>query len=654
MKKHYRNIPYRVPLQKHDAKAAGFGAFRRIWREYLSVHQWRIGLCMCIMAVCSFSPFITAFYARIVVDDVLQVRMTEGDPSGTSATGRDVSTVSANDRLIAGARAPKAGTGRRLESGSLPVPREPAASRRLFGMGLLWISTVVLINLLNRVLQFARIRTECSLTGSLRDALHRKILELSLAYHKLQTPGRLLSRITSDVEQVQHQIMHLLLGISRSLSMVVVGFVIVLVVEWRLIPVLAVALPLCSYLYIRYRSIIVQYNRELRQTNASLYGYVSQKFDAVKAVQAYGRESYEGLHFHRLVSCFFRDAYGQQLYSSRMWAQFEIIAGLCTGGVLVLGARLVMDGTMSVGRMVFLYSSVASLFGPIIQLSHLSIVYQNMLVVIQRLTAVLDESVEIQESPDAVDFPSPMKHGIVVDHVGFRYGVEPDEEQEPILDSINFEVPVGSWLCIMGPSGSGKSSLLYLLTRLYEPTSGAIYFDGLPISRLKMLSLRRQLGFVPQEAQIMSGTIRDNIAYGYSDAQPSEIMAAAKAAQLHDFIMTMPVCYETLIGEKGISLSGGQRQRLSLARALLTNPDVLVLDDCTSALDAATERRIQDTLAEIMIGKTAIIVSQRVSMARRCHRIATIEAGRITEMGTHDELLKADGFYSRLYAQQTE
>jgi ABC-type multidrug transport system fused ATPase/permease subunit len=630
------------------------------------------------MVLCSLSPFITSFYARVVVDDILGVRMAGGPaPAAASAPGRDANAGAAehaderpaaparainagaaehaDERPAAPARAPGRGQARRLEEAPLPVPRAPDADRRLVGMGLLWILTVVAMNLLSRALHLAKIRTERGLTGSLREALHRKVLDLSLAYHKVQTPGRLLSRITSDVESVQSQIMHLLLGASQSAAMVLAGFLIVLAVEWRLIPILLVALPLCSYLYVHYRPYIVDLNREMRQTNASLYGYVSQKLDAVKAVQAYGRERYEGLHFHRLAACFFRDAYAQQVYSSRLWCQFEIIAGLCTGGVLVLGASFVMDGAMTVGRMMFLYSAVANLFGPIIQLTHLTVTYQNMLVVIQRLTAVLDEPVVIQESPDALDFPSPLRQGIVVDRVGFRYSADAEEEeQEPILEDIRLEIPVGTWLCIMGPSGSGKSTLLYLLTRLYEPTAGAIHFDGIPLSRLKMLALRRHVGFVPQEAQIMSGTVRDNIAYGYGDAQPAAIMAAARAAQLHDFIMTMPVRYETIIGEKGISLSGGQRQRLSLARALLTNPDVLVLDDCTSALDADTERRIQDTLAEIMVGKTAIIVSQRVSMAKRCHRIATIERGRVTEFGSHAELLAAGGFYSRLHAQQTE
>jgi subfamily B ATP-binding cassette protein MsbA len=206
----------------------------------------------------------------------------------------------------------------------------------------------------------------------------------------------------------------------------------------------------------------------------------------------------------------------------------------------------------------------------------------------------------------------------------------------------------------MGPSGSGKTTLLHLLSRLYEPTFGEILIDDIPLNKIQQLTLRRAVGIVPQEAQIFSGSMRDNICYGRPDATNEQIMDAAKAAQMHDFILEMKVQYETLIGQKGTSLSGGQRQRLSLARALLTNPELLILDDCTSALDANTEQKIQETLAKILVGKTAIMVSMRVSMAMRCHKICVIEDGRVTEFGSHEELLKHNGFYARLYHQQTE
>jgi ABC-type multidrug transport system fused ATPase/permease subunit len=300
--------------------------------------------------------------------------------------------------------------------------------------------------------------------------------------------------------------------------------------------------------------------------------------------------------------------------------------------------------------------------------TQLTFVLQRLRIALVRVAGVLDHPVEIVDSPHAVDFPKPLKKGIELKNVSYAYpvfsgdkdgnGAEDDNlpkpPAEPVIKDINLFIPAGTWLCIMGSSGAGKTTLLHLLSRLYEPTYGKILVDGIDLKDIKMLSLRHALGIVPQEAQIFSGSMRDNICYGLPDATNQQIMDAAKAAQLHDFILEMKVQYETLIGQRGTSLSGGQRQRLSLARALLTNPELLILDDCTSALDAATEQKIQETLAKILIGKTAIMVSQRVSMAMRCHKIAVLENGVISEYGTHQELLERKGFYAKLFSQQTE
>ncbi|MBN2450590.1 MAG: ABC transporter ATP-binding protein, partial [Lentisphaeria bacterium] len=440
----------------------------------------------------------------------------------------------------------------------------------------------------------------------------------------------------------------------RCLSMLVAGIVILLYANWRMSIVALVVTPLYAWVYHITEPHVKRLSKELRHTNSCMYGLTAQKIDAMKAIQAYGREHHEELNFHRVCACFLRDALLQQRYSARMGRSATVISGLSDAAIFILGCHWVLQGQMSLGRMLFVRNTTMNLFHPVLEITQLGVIFSSMQVTLGRITDILDRPLEIVDAPDAVDFPRPVRKGIELRHVSFTYPAGPDDVPEPVLRDISLVIPAGTWLCIMGPSGCGKTTLLYLLSRLYEPQRGAISIDDIPLGRIRMTSLRAALGVVPQEAQIFGGTMRDNICYGRPDAEPSQIMAAAKAAQLHDFIMTMKVQYETIVGQKGTSLSGGQRQRLSLARALLTDPEVLILDDCTSALDAETEQRIQETLASVLRGKTAVIVSQRVSMAKRCHRICTLEDGVVGEYGTHEELLRAAGFYSRLHAQQTE
>jgi ABC-type multidrug transport system fused ATPase/permease subunit len=274
----------------------------------------------------------------------------------------------------------------------------------------------------------------------------------------------------------------------------------------------------------------------------------------------------------------------------------------------------------------------------------------KLLVILQRLRQVMDEPVEISDAPDAVDFPCPLRDGISLVHAHFRY----PKTAEPVIEDLHLRIPAGSWLCVMGPSGSGKTTLLYLLSRLLSLGGGSILYDQADLNRIRMATLRKRIALVPQEPQIFSGSVRENICYGFPDATPRQIIQAAQAAEIHDSIMNLPVRYETLLGEKGVNLSGGQRQRLSLARALLADPEVLLLDDCTSALDTETEQKIQGTLARVLQGRTAVIVSQRASMARRCQLICVLNNGVVEELGTHEELAGKNGFYGRLVRQQTE
>ncbi len=646
---HYRNYPHRPPRREKEERAGEESHFWRFFRRYVLPHKWVLMLCLFLISVNACSTYLMSFYGRLVVDTILVVRTTE------TTTESDTELHSVHERDRNPTELPSTSQGHRMDMGLSFTDRPPEAGHKLFVLALFYMGTQITLNFLARMATRSQIIVAQGITGNLREDMHRKVMELDLAYHQAHSPGRLLSRILSDVQVLQDQMVGTMTSLVRCTMLIVVGVTILLCTNWRMGLIVFGLLPLYILVVNQARPKIQHLTRELRHTNSCLWGLTSQKLESIKAIQAYGREHAEQLNYRRLISTFLRDALTQQRVSATMGRTMGIITAGGQVGTFLLGAKWVLDGKMTLGEMLFVRNTALTLFGPVVELSSLNILFSNLQVVLQRVVDVLDHPVKIVDAPDAVDFPIPVAKGVDVRHVSFAYPAsEPDGEEEPVLRDVTFSVPAGTWLCVMGASGSGKSTLVNLLARLHEPKSGQILFDGVDLRKLRMTDLRRHIGLVPQEAQIFSGTVRDNICYGVPGAEPNEIMAAAKAAELHDFILTMKVQYETLIGQRGQSLSGGQRQRLSLARALITNPEVLILDDCTSALDANTEGKIQDTLARILVGKTAIIVSQRVSMAKRCHHICVLEDGTVSEFGTHNQLVGSGGFYARLHSQQTE
>lgn len=649
LREHHRIYPHRPPRREKEERVGQESHFWRFFRRYVVPHKWVLILCFFLISVNSCSTYLMSFYGRLVVDTILVVRTTE------TTDQLDHTPRSIHQRERSAGRLPTEGMGRRMDMGVSFSNRPPEAGRKLLVLALFYFATQITLNYLARLATRSQIVVAQGITGNLREDMHRKVLELDLAYHQAHSPGRLLSRILSDVSVLQDQMVHTMTSIVRCTMLIVVGVGILLATNWRMGLIVFGLLPLYIFVVNQARPIIQHLTRELRHTNSCLWGLTSQKLESIKAIQAYGREHAEQLNYRRLISTHLRDAITQQRVSATMGRTMGIITAAGQVGTFILGSKWVLDGKMTLGEMLFVRNTALTLFGPVVELSSLNILFSNLQVVLQRVVDVLDHPVKIADAPDAVDFPVPITKGIELRHVSFSYpAFEPEDEEEPVLRDVNLTVPAGTWLCVMGASGSGKSTLVNLLARLHEPTGGQILFDGIDLRKLRMTDLRRHIGLVPQEAQIFSGTVRDNICYGVPEAGPEQIMNAAKAAELHDFILTMKVQYETLIGQRGQSLSGGQRQRLSLARALITNPEVLILDDCTSALDANTEGKIQDTLARILVGKTAIIVSQRVSMAKRCHHICVVENGTIAEYGTHSQLVHSGGFYARLHAQQTE
>lgn len=657
----FRDVPYRPPREDYESVGA-WGIAVEFFRRYVMPVRWRLALYVLVATLNACSVYLMAYYSKVVVDDILMVNTEQKAVSTTRVTesllGKVDSAAPAERRMQSqtatfdshvGSERRTAGVASEDYHRLNPPARGPNAAGRLALLFFLYLGTVALLNRAMRLVVLMRHRIGHDMSIHLRDDVHRKIISLSSIYHKSTSPGRLMARILNDVDIIRDRlIMDTETFCSQSI-MFLVGLIILLDINW--ICAVTVVLAMIPYsLAMRSSSVKMRtYNREIRHSNACLWGLASQKLDAMKAIFAYGMERLEALNFFRLSAVMQRDAIRQQQVGASVGRSAQLVSTLTTQGLFIYCTTQVLNGSMTLGQMIYINGAVANLFSPVVNLTNLTVSLSNMLVVMQRISHMMKNPNFIQDEPDAVPMTLPLKDGIRIDHLNFSYGKDAPE----VLHDVNLKIPAGGWLCIMGPSGAGKSTLAGLLARIYEPTSGDITVDGVPLHKISIHSLRNDLAVVPQEAEIFSGTVRDNIAYGNPDATPNTIMAAAKAADCHDFVTNLPVQYETIIGEKGTTLSGGQRQRISIARALLADPKILILDDCTSALDANTERKIQDTLSRLMKDRTAVIVSQRVSMAMRCDRIVVLENGCVTEYGTHDELVANGGFYSRLYAQQT-
>ncbi len=647
-----RNIEFRPIFRPRDRKVGEAALFWRFVRQYLTPYRRIICLCAVLAALDSCGSFyLIAWYSRVVVDNVLVVRPAAAPApavAGYREAPQEGSRVNPDGRRAQAKK--QTGVHHALEATATDAGRPPRAGRLLAGLFVLYLLTILAGNLINRLSTRQRIKIGRQITNQLRDDMHAHVIRLTISAQSVHTPGRLMARILSDVEAVQEYMLTLIINASSQLMMVAVGMLLLWAIDWHIALMVLMVMPLYVIIYRVAQPHLRRSNQELRHTNACLYGLVSQKLDAIRLIQSTNREKRELLAFHRLVACYLRDIMHQSYLGSLSGRLAETVSALGTNGaVFLFGMHQVLAGQITLGGMLYAYATAASLFSPVLALSRLNMVVSNLLVSLQRLAEIMDEPAVIADAPDAVDLAVPLRQGIRIRGVHFGY----DPRQPPVLRGIDLDIPAGAWLCVMGASGAGKTTLLYLLARLLECTAGEILLDGMPIKQIRLESLRRNVALVPQEPQILSGTVRDNICYGRPAAEPSAIIVAAQEAEFHEFVVSMPVQYETLLGEKGTSLSGGQRQRLSLARALLTRPEILLLDDCTSALDAETEHRIQETLARVLRGKTAALVSQRVSMAQRCQRICVLQDGQIAEIGTPDELLARGGYYARLHAQQT-
>ncbi|HEY3380366.1 MAG TPA: ABC transporter ATP-binding protein [Vicinamibacterales bacterium] len=482
-----------------------------------------------------------------------------------------------------------------------------------------------------------------------RNALYRHILNQSAAFFARRTSGQLMSRITNDVGQVQQAVSETIGDLLRE-SLALVGYLVLLFsIDARLALVFLTGAPLVVYPLVRLGQRLRKTTRRSQEELENLSHVSAEAFTGHRIVKAFGTEAHEAGRFARAADRLFRANMKVTAALSVLPPVMEFLGGIGMAGALWYGAKEIANGQLTAGEFTSFIAALFLMYGPAKKLSRVNANLQQTMAASERIFEILDQHSEVVERPGAVPLRR-LSRGITFDNVGFGYE---DDHGRKILRGVSLEVPAGEMVAIVGRSGAGKTTLVNLLPRFYDVTAGAILIDGVDIRDVTLASLRAQIGIVTQETVLFDDTISGNIAYGSPDASPKAIEAAARSAHAHDFIVGLRNGYKTFIGERGQRLSGGQRQRLAIARALLKNSPILILDEATSSLDAESEHLVQEALANLMANRTAIVIAHRLSTVRRAKHIIVLERGRVVEMGRHEELLaRPGGAYAKLYAMQ--
>ena len=513
-----------------------------------------------------------------------------------------------------------------------------------------WLVGLALARALFTFLQgYLAERASQGVAYDLRDALFERIERLSFSYYDRVQTGQLVTRLTSDVEQIRTFAGSGVVQLANAVVMLIGTTAVLLYLDWQLALVALAIVPIIAVLLVRFVGRIRPLFREVQQTLGRLNTVLQEDLLGVRVIRAFAREDYETARYTSVNEELLQKNLTTVRVFSNNFPFVFLFANLGTLAIIWFGGWQVIGGRLSIGDLVAFNTLLGFMLFPILTIGFLSASFSRAGASSQRVFDVLDAPLDVKDAPDA-SILLPLSCKVDFDDVSFRY---PGSTRN-ILAGVSFTARPGQTVAVLGTTGSGKSTLVNLIPRFYDVTGGAVRLDGNDVREVTLSSLRSQIGIVLQETRLFSGTVRDNVAFGKPDATDEEIVAAAEAAQAAEFVKELSDGYDTVIGERGIGLSGGQRQRIAIARALLIDPRLLILDDSTSAVDAETEAAIQETLDRLMREKhrTVFVIAQRVSTVRDADLILVLDKGSIAASGTHEDLLRESELYNEILGSQ--
>jgi len=596
-------IMNRLLDKQGEGEKASARVLGRVWREQLRAFKRKLFAVLLFSLPWAAMPFVWPFTSRFLVDDVLQI--------DSNAPQSDLATK----------------------------------THLVFVFGAICFATWAIWLIANYARSRIMISVGRDLVHNLRERLHTKLQRLHIGFYERTPAGVILNRVLDDVNVILEWTTASGVNLFSSVVKICIGMGVLFYLEWDLALIALASIPAYAFCFRAFRPRIARAQLALRKLNARMYALSSERIAGVKVVKAFDAVRREVAKFTLLVNDSTRLRMRAVVYGHTLVILSGVVAAVTAGGILYLTALRVRAGEMSLGGLMAFYIALRNLNEPVNQMATLMTQLQGFFVVVRRVFGVLDEKEDVVTGRV---YLSGIDGRAELDRVTFTY---PDKS-EPALRDVSIKIAPGERIALVGPSGSGKSTVFQLLMRFYDPQQGAVRVGGVDLTCADSGSVRRHVCMVQQEPVVFSGTLGDAILYGRLDASPGQIMKAAERAELHEYIMSLDLKYETEVGENGVTLSGGQKQRLALATALLTEPEILLLDDTTSALDAATEAKIRATLIEVLKGRTSVIITQRVATARDCDRIVVLEKGVVTACGTHADLSSREGFYRRICRQQ--